>query len=87
MLVLTREVGEFMLIGDSIEIRVLRIDGQQVRLGIVAPRESSIVRGELIEDIRAETTSAARPEEHLIANIASQIKAKVSVIVVTVQSS
>jgi carbon storage regulator len=75
MLVLTREVGEFMLIGDSIEIRVLRVDGDQVRIGIVAPRHISIKRGELIEDIRAETATAARPEEKIVANIAAQIKA------------
>lgn len=47
------------MLGDSVEVRVLRVDGDEVRLGIVAPRSVSIVRGELLADIRAETQSAA----------------------------
>lgn len=59
MLVLTRKTGETLMLGDSVEVRVLRVDGDEVRLGIVAPRSVSIVRGELLADIRAETQSAA----------------------------
>jgi carbon storage regulator len=75
MLVLTREVGEFMLIGDSIEVRVLRVEGGQVRIGIIAPRHISIKRGELIEEVRNETSAAALPTESIVANIAARIKA------------
>ena len=59
MLVLTRKSGETILLGDDIEIRVLGVDGDQVKIGIVAPRSVNIVRGELLEDIRKETASAS----------------------------
>lgn len=59
MLVLTRKSGQTLVLGDSIEVRVLRVDGDEVRLGIVAPRSISVVRGELLADIRAETQCAA----------------------------
>jgi carbon storage regulator len=47
MLILTRKVGEKIVIGDTITIQVVRI-GATVRLGIEAPREVEVVRGELI---------------------------------------
>ena len=58
MLVLTRKVGEYLLLGDQIKLCVVRIDGDEVRIGINAPRSIAIVRGELVEDIRSETASA-----------------------------
>lgn len=58
MLVLTRKEGETIAIGDEIEIRVLRIDGDQIRLGIVAPRQMTVLRGELLKEINQETTEA-----------------------------
>ena len=59
MLVLTRKEGETIAIGDEIEVRVLRIDGDQIRLGIVAPRQLTVLRGELLKEINQETTEAA----------------------------
>jgi len=55
MLVLTRRNGEAIRIGDNIEIQVIRIKGQSVRIGIIAPRNVNVVRGELkpIDDIAA----------------------------------
>lgn len=47
MLVLTRRLGESIVIGEEIEITLLRIQGNKIRLGIVAPRETSIRRGEI----------------------------------------
>jgi carbon storage regulator len=49
MLILTRRVGESVLIGDEIEIVVTAIGGDQVRIGFDAPREVEIVRSELKE--------------------------------------
>ena len=49
MLVLSRKSGERILIGDGITLMVVRIDGQQVRIGIEAPPEVTIVREELVE--------------------------------------
>jgi len=48
MLVLSRKVGEEIVIGDNVRVRVLSIQGNQVRLGFVAPREVSITREELL---------------------------------------
>lgn len=47
MLVLTRKLQEKIRIGDSVTITVLRVKGQAVRIGIEAPREVRVVRGEL----------------------------------------
>ena len=48
MLVLSRKVGERILIGDDIVVMVVRIDGGQVKLGFEAPGEVSIVRDDSI---------------------------------------
>jgi len=74
MLVLTRKVGEFLLLGEEIEVRIVRVDGDQVRLGIVAPRSVSIVRGELLEDIRKETQDAAAPAKADVAKLALKMQ-------------
>ena len=49
MLVLARKVEESILIGDDIEIMVVRLEGKRVHLGITAPREVKIMRSELLE--------------------------------------
>ena len=56
MLVLTRRPGESLLIGDGIEVQVVRIDGDRVVLGIVAPTDVTVVRSELIREPRVATT-------------------------------
>jgi carbon storage regulator len=50
MLVLTRKLLEKLYIGDDICVTVVRLEGGQVRLGIDAPREVSVVRAELLAD-------------------------------------
>ena len=47
MLVLTRRKGETIMIGDEITIKVLEIKGRTVRIGLEAPRDVKIIRGEL----------------------------------------
>lgn len=49
MLVLVRRVGETLKIGDDIELTVLSVMGRQVRVGITAPRDVTVLRGELTE--------------------------------------
>jgi carbon storage regulator len=50
MLVLTRKLMERLFIGDDICVTVVRLEGGQVRLGIDAPRDVSVVRAELVPD-------------------------------------
>lgn len=54
MLILTRRVGETLMIGDNVTVTVLGIKGSSVRLGIEAPREVPVDREEIAERKRAE---------------------------------
>ena len=54
MLVLTRKPGQSIIIGDGIEVQVLSVAGEKVRLGITAPRDVKIYRNEIHERIVAD---------------------------------
>ncbi|RLB86275.1 MAG: carbon storage regulator [Deltaproteobacteria bacterium] len=60
MLVLTRKVDESITIGSNITVTVLEIRGNQVRLGIDAPRQTSVHRTEIYEAIVEENVKAAK---------------------------
>jgi len=59
MLVLARKVGQSIVISDNIELTVIEVRGEQVRIGIDAPKSISIHRKELLEQIKAENIKAA----------------------------
>ncbi len=54
MLILTRRVGEALMIGDNISISVLGVKGNQVRIGIDAPKEVAVHREEIFKKIKSE---------------------------------
>ena len=58
MLILGRKVGDTILIGDGIRVVVLACDRKGVRLGIEAPSDVTILRGEIVSDITAENQRA-----------------------------
>jgi carbon storage regulator len=65
MLVLTRKVNQSIVIGNDIEIVVIEIRGEQVRLGIRAPKSTSVHRKEIFEQIQKENIAASevQPED------------------------
>ena len=66
MLILTRRVGETLMIGDAITVTVLGVKGNQVRVGVNAPRDVAVHREEIFERIKREEqdgsgTTTSRP--------------------------
>jgi carbon storage regulator len=63
MLVLTRKPGQSIMIGDGVEVQVLSVAGEKVRLGITAPRDVSIFRNEVYDRIESENAERDREED------------------------
>lgn len=70
MLVLSRRRDESIIIGDDVVVTVIDIKGEQVKLGVSAPRSVSIHRREVYEAIQAENLAAARPEAQNLSQLA-----------------
>ena len=72
MLILTRKKGESIVIGDDIEITVLELEEDQVRIGINAPKNISVHRKEIYLEIQAENKRAAEIGKDLPKDILKQ---------------
>ncbi len=74
MLVLSRKAGQSLIIGNDIVIRLLEIRGQQVRIGVEAPSEVSVVREELHRAVAAANQEAAQRPTQQVADLASKLR-------------
>ncbi|QDP41279.1 carbon storage regulator CsrA [Radiobacillus deserti] len=66
MLVLTRKIGDSIQIGEHIEVKVLSIDGEQVKLGIEAPKDVDVFRHEIYEQILEENKQASQMKKNAL---------------------
>ena len=69
MLIITRKKGESLMIGDDIEITISKIDDGSVKIGINAPKNISILRKELYEEVMEENKQAIKIDMNLLKNI------------------
>lgn len=76
MLILTRKIGESIVIGDDIVIKVVETGKNNVRIGIDAPREITVLRQEVFESIQTENILSAKGEKQDIATAAKLFESK-----------
>ena len=76
MLVLARKLDESIVIGDNIVVKVISVEKGVVKLGIVAPSDISIVRNELIEDVKDSNIAAAKRPSTQDLNVLSKLLKK-----------
>jgi len=78
MLILSRRVGEKLTIGDDIVVTVVAIGGNQVRLGIDAPRTVRVLREEIVQAIKDENRAAANATDdpRRLADVVKQLRDK-----------
>ncbi|MFJ7676715.1 carbon storage regulator CsrA [Peribacillus sp. NPDC097198] len=76
MLVLTRKPNESIVIGNDIEITVLEIEGEQIKLGINAPKNVDIHRKEVYLSIQQENNEATKTETNIMEKINEYFKEK-----------
>lgn len=69
MLVLSRRVGDSIVIGDDVVVTVLEIRGDVVRIGVDAPREVAVRRKELLTELADSNRAAASPSEAAISDL------------------
>ena len=73
MLVLARKLDESIVIGEDIVVKVISIDKGVVKLGIDAPKSVSIMRSELLEDVKDSNIAASKEVDTKTINMLSQI--------------
>ncbi len=79
MLVFTRKLNEAIIIGDGIEIRVLRVGDGSVRIGVTAPGDVKVHRQEIYQLISAANASAATTEHATVERAAERLRSRLSI--------
>ena len=74
MLALTRKKGESIIIGDNIEVILLGINGEQIKLGVIAPRSVPVYRKEIYTQIQNENKAAQMISEDSLKDLAGAAK-------------
>jgi len=74
MLVLSRRVGESVVIGDEVTVTVLEVRGDVVRIGIDAPRSVSVHRAELLQELADSNQESASPSQDAVASLAEALR-------------
>ena len=69
MLALSRKPGESVVIGNNIEITILEVKGEQIKVGIKAPKDIAIYRKELFEQIQDSNREASETSVQVMKNI------------------
>ncbi|MDP9025229.1 MAG: carbon storage regulator CsrA [Candidatus Eremiobacteraeota bacterium] len=76
MLVLSRKINQSIMIGDNVRIVVVAVDRDQVKLGIEAPRDLSVHRSEIYEEIQRANQSAAGEPDAVPAKLGNPTRAR-----------
>lgn len=74
MLVLSRKVGESIVIGDDVTITILEVRGDVIRVGIDAPRSVAVHRAELLQQLETSNREAASPSEGAVASLSDALR-------------
>lgn len=69
MLVLSRKITESIMIGDHIEVKILGVEGDQVKLGIVAPKSVKVHRSEVFEAIQEQNKESLNVSADFLKNL------------------
>ncbi|WP_122818428.1 carbon storage regulator CsrA [Nocardioides pantholopis] len=74
MLVLSRRIGESVVIGDNVTVTILDVRGDVVRVGIDAPRSVAVNRAELLAELESSNRAAASASEQTVSALAEQLR-------------
>ena len=74
MLVLSRRVGESVVIGEDVTVTILEVRSDVIRIGIDAPRSVAVNRAELLVALEASNKEAASPSEDAVSSLAEELR-------------
>jgi carbon storage regulator len=78
MLVLSRRVGESVVIGDDVTVTILEVRSDGIRIGIDAPRSVAVHRAELLVELEESNKEAASPSEESVSSLAEELRRRTS---------